>query len=494
MRSKSYNYTQRAARPVTGEDGRKAKVRAHVLNRSVTLMSFSGVRVLYPLVRTLILARILSGFEFGFASALSASYATFELITDVAVHRFVLATPRAEYQQALRGAHGLSVVRGLAAGILAVAAAPVLAYLMSVPTEWMSFAWLGPAIFIRSFEHFELRVAERDYRYSAQLWMNVLSNSLALAIMVGTWFYFHDHVIFITMLFAQNISYVVASHLFATTPYSISLRSSHFFKAARFAYPLVLSGIGLAVVSQGDRLLVGSVLDVPTLGIYSVLILTITVPAGAVTQVFSSLALAGLHNASDDHERRERRLLLYARIMLILGVCTAFGLLALMNILVPLVFGARFAVSSGIVAMLALVSFFSLARAEPTTSVLLINHRTRALAALSLSSVGGLVVAVTLATWYASLYTILVGRLFGEVFGFLATMTMLRPYLGKRGWRSMAAVLWAGLWLLTAIAFELLYPLPLGSVLRFGVLGCLAMLALGGLAIKLRPMIADAYS
>ena len=469
-------------------------MRAHVLNRSVTLMSFSAVRVLYPLVRTLILARILSGFEFGLASALSASYATFELITDVAVHRFVLATPRGEYLRALSGAHGLSVLRGTAAGILATAAAPVLAHLMSVPTEWTSFAWLGLAIFIRSFEHFELRVAERDYRYSAQLWMNVLSSSFALATMVGSWFYYHDHVIFITMLFAQNVSYVIASHLFASTPYSLAFRSSHFYKAARFAYPLVLSGIGLAVVSQGDRLLVGSVLDVPTLGIYSVLILTITVPAGAVTQIFSSLALAGLHNVSDDRERGERRLLLYTRIMLILGACAAFGLLALMNVLVPLVFGARFAVSNGIVAMLALVSFFSLARAEPTTSVLLINHRTRALAALSLSSVAGLVFAAALATWYASLYTILVGRLFGEVFGFLVTMTILRPYLGKREWRSVAATLWAGVWLLAAVAFELLYPLPLDSALRFGVLGCLAMLALGGIAFNLRPMIAEAYS
>jgi O-antigen/teichoic acid export membrane protein len=469
-------------------------MRAHVLNRSLTLMSFSAVRVLYPFIRTLILARILNGFEFGFASALSASYSTFELITDVAVHRFVLATPRDEYQRALSGAHGLSVVRGAAAGILAAIAAPGLAYLMSVPAEWTSFAWLGLAIFIRSFEHFELRVAERDYRYSAQLWMNVISNSFALAVMVGTWFYFHDHVIFITMLFAQNISYVVASHLLANTPYSLNFRSAHFFKAALFAYPLVLSGIGLAVVSQGDRLLVGSVLDVPTLGIYSVLILTITVPASAVTQIFSSLALAGLHNVSDDRERRERRLLLYVRIMLILGVCSAFGLLALMNILVPLVFGPRFAVSNGIVAMLALVSFFSLARAEPTTSVLLIDHRTRALAALSLSSVAGLVVAAILATWYTSLYPILVGRLFGEVFGFVITMIILRPYLGKREWGSVGAFLWAGAWLLVAVAFELLYPLPLNSVLRFGVLGCFVVFALGGLAIKLRTMITDAYS
>jgi len=267
----------------------------------------------------------------------------------------------------------------------------------------------------------------------------------------------------------------------------------YFYKAARFAYPLVISGVGLAVVSQGDRLLVGSVLDVQTLGVYSVLMLTITVPAGAVTQISSSLALAGLHNATGDQERTERRLLLYARVMLILGVCSAFGLLAFMKTVVPIVFGPRFAVANGIVALLAVVSFLSLARAEPTTSVLLVNHRTRALAALSLSAAVGLAVATGLAISYPSVYMVLLGRLTGEIFGFFITMAILRRYLGKLGWRPLIASWWAGIWIVTAVAFEVFYPLPAMSVLRLGVLASLAMLALGGLAIELRMMIARAY-
>ena len=129
---------------------------------------------------------------------------------------------------------------------------------------------------------FRTRVAERDYRYNAQLLMNVISNTFALAIMLATWLYVRDHTVLLAMLFAQNISYVLASHLFAKAPYRPKVLSSYFYKAARFAYPLILSG-ELAVVSQGDRLLVGSVLDIPTLGVYSGTSVTITVPAGAVS-------------------------------------------------------------------------------------------------------------------------------------------------------------------------------------------------------------------
>jgi O-antigen/teichoic acid export membrane protein len=440
------------------------------------------------------LARILSSFEFGFASALSASYSTFELVTDIAIHRFVLASARTEYEQALAAAHGLSIVRGAAAGLLACAAAPGFAYMMSVPADWTSFAWLGLAVFIRSFEHFELRVAERDYRYRGQLLMNLVANSTALAVMIATWFYIHDHTVYIAMLFAQNISYVLASHCFARTPYRPEFRSAYFRSAARFAFPLVLSGIGLAVVSQGDRLLVGSVLDVSTLGIYSVFILTITVPAAAITQICSSLALAGLHNAVADPERTRRRLQLYMRAMLILGVCFAFGLLAFMNIIVPFVFGPRFTATKGIVALLAAVSFLSVSRAEPTTSVLLINHRTRALAALSLSGGLGLFAATVLAVSYRNLYTVLFGRLIGEMFGFGITMALLRRYLGNFAWPSFFASGWAGSWIAAAIVLDMAYALPDTSLLRLGILASLAMLSIGGLAFNLRSMVERAYS
>src|SRR6516165_421844 len=106
--------------------------------KGLSLTSLNLTHVLMPLLRTVILTRILSSFEFGFASALSASYQTFELITDIAIHRFVFASPRSDYHEALAGAHGLSIVRGAAAGTLAVAAAPGLAYVMSLTANWMS--------------------------------------------------------------------------------------------------------------------------------------------------------------------------------------------------------------------------------------------------------------------------------------------------------------------------------------------------------------------
>ena len=464
-----------------------------LLIKGVSLISLNLAQVLMPFVRTVILTRILSSFEFGFASALAASYSTFELITDISIHRFVFASPRGDYQDALAGAHGLSIVRGAAAATLAVAAAPALAYILSLSANWMSFAWLGLAIFIRSFEHLEVRVAERDYQYNSQFITNLVSDGTGLVVMIVTWLYVQDHVIYIAMLFAQNISYVLTSHYLAKSPYRANFRSVYFSKAARFAYPLVLSGFGLAAVSQGDRLLVGSVLDLPTLGVYSVMILVTTVPMGAIIRFSSTLVLAGLHNAGADQVRLQSRLLLYTRVMLIIGVCFAFGLLCFMDIVVPFVFGARFAVEPSAVALLALASFITIARAEPTTSALLINHRTHALATLSLSTAVGLLVATVLALSYRNIYVVLLGRLAGEVFAFCITLPILRKYIGQAGWRPFIRSWWAATWVVAASIFTVISPWPEISWSPIVILGLLAMLTIAGLAFDLQPMIARAY-
>src|SRR5260370_20626117 len=106
-----------------------------------------------PFVRMLAMSRLLPLRELGFASALTATYATFEAVTDFAIYRFVFSTPRKDFDHALASAHGLSFLRGLAAGLLAVAASPLIAEAFSVRAEWGSFAAICGSILIRSAGH-----------------------------------------------------------------------------------------------------------------------------------------------------------------------------------------------------------------------------------------------------------------------------------------------------------------------------------------------------
>ena len=144
--------------------------------------------------------------------------------------------------------------------------------------------------------------------------------------------------------------------------------------------------------------------------------------------------------------------------------------------------------------LLAAISFLRIAFAEPTTSVLLVNHRTRTLAMLSLSTVIGLLVTAVLALLYRSLYAVVLGKVIGDIVMFGITMTILQRYIGDLGWRPFIRSCWAVGWIVAAIIFSVFSPLPETSLLHLGLLTVLAMIGIGGLAIDLRPMIVRAYS
>jgi O-antigen/teichoic acid export membrane protein len=385
-----------------------------------------------PLVRMLGLSRFLPLTELGFASALSATYSTFEQVTDFAIYRFVFSTPREDYEEALAAAHGLSLLRGLTVGLLVVAAAPLIAALLSLLSDWRDFAVLGGVFLIRGFEHLGPRVSERDYRYDIQVKSSLIANGLGLIALAIALAAAPSHRAIIAALFGQATGQVAASHLLAETPYRMKFRSPQFARAFRFGYPLMFNGLGLAVSGQGDRFVVGALLGLPALGVYAVAILATTVPLSMIGRVTATFVLAALYNASQYSDGSYRaRVRLTARIIPLISASFALGILTLMNMVVPLVFGPKFTLSRTGVALLALATFVRLARGDPMTSMLLNEGRTRRLAIANLSSISALPLEIALILLLGTLEAALLGRLLGEIVALAVVIYLTRDQLGQ---------------------------------------------------------------
>ena len=220
-----------------------------------------------PLVRMVIFSHFLDLRELGFTSLLAALYATLEQVTDVAMYKFVLSCPREDYEEALASAHALSVLRGLIVALIGLAVAPFLAAAFNLGADWPSFAAVGLIVFVRSFEHLEQRVAERDYQYGAQAKVVAVSSGVGLAALLAGIALRQGANSLILSLLAQGIGFAVSSRLFSQTPYHLRFRSPFFKRAFRFGYPLMFNGIEVAVGGQADRYLVGAMLDLPILGL-----------------------------------------------------------------------------------------------------------------------------------------------------------------------------------------------------------------------------------
>ena len=390
------------------------------------LLLISTLEVGTPFARMLIITHFLNLSEVGFAGALTATYSMFELVTDFAISRFVFSAPRSEYRDALSGAQGLAVVRGLVVGGAAVAAGPVLAGLLSVSTHWADFSVLGIAVAIRSFENLAPRVAERDYHYGPQLTVTVVSSILAIAALFASARWRHDHIAIIMSLFAQMIGLVVTSHLVAGTPYRPKFRTPQFRAAFNFGYPLAINGIGLALSSQADRLLVGAMLGMSSLGLYSIVVLAITVSSAMIARIVTTFSLSALHNAAPTPKIFDARLRLAAAVYPLIFSAYAITILTMMNIVVQKAFGPEYEVSKIGLLLLGSAAFVRMTRGDPFASLLMHAGRTKRLAAGNITSILSLVFIAGFMYINRSNESAYLGRLVGELLGLGMTLYLSR--------------------------------------------------------------------
>ena len=443
-----------------------------------------------PLVRMIVLARFLDLAGVGFSAAVSAVYATILQVTDIAINRFVFSTPREDYRQAIAAAHGLSLLRGGGAALLALAAAPLAARYVTGGEHVATFLCLAPIFLGRAFEHLEPRVAERDYRYGSQLKVNLIASGCALAalaLIAGVW---RSPQAIVGFLIAQNVAQVLASHAYATTRYEFRLTGPYFAKAWRFAYPLMFNGAGLALTQQGDRLMIASVLGLPALGLYSTAIMVAWVPISFLFRLMNTLNMATLFNAPDG-ERYRARLRFFASATPLIAAAYALCVLAFMNWGIALVFGQKFVMSPALTASIGVFAFLSIVRTEPFTTLLLHEMRTGQLATINLLTSFGLAASALLALHFRTLAPTVIGRALGEAaclgVAVYLTRDIFRPALANFG---LSLALSFGL---TAIAVLLHFGLYSAPVSHTAALTGLLGLVGAGAVLLLRDLFQSGY-
>jgi O-antigen/teichoic acid export membrane protein len=128
----------------------------------------------------------------------------------------------------------------------------------------------------------------------------------------------------------------------------------------------------------------------------------------------------------------------------LIGASCALGVLTLVNLVVPVVFGRQFTLSREAVTFLSLATFVRMARGDPMTSILLNEGRTRRLALATLSSASALPVEIVLILLLGTLEAAFLGRLLGEVAALAMALYLTRDQL-RHSWRDQALAIAADL-------------------------------------------------
>ena len=123
---------------------------------------------------------------------------------------------------------------------------------------------------IKGFAHLDVRRFHRRLHYRPGILVEVAGLSMALltAVLVGLYLRSYEAVLWAYLV--EAIVFVIASHVAAERPYRLTISLPVLERLFIFGWPLMLNGVVLFAIGQGDRVIVGSYLGTYELANYAV--------------------------------------------------------------------------------------------------------------------------------------------------------------------------------------------------------------------------------
>jgi O-antigen/teichoic acid export membrane protein len=363
----------------------------------------------------IILSHLLAPEEFGAAVAISVVLGLGGLVTDLALDRFVVIN---NSRRALLTAHLLLAAISIFLALALIATAPAAAALFGVPNFTGSFACAAGLSAIGGFAHLGIKQIWREHNYGPDSVAQVVANLAAIAGLFLAARALRNHQAIIVGSAVQTVVYVVLSHALARTPYGFNFDKPMLRRALYFGLPLTLNGIGLAIMYQLDRVLVGYWFGVKELATYAVIFSMSVVPTSLILAMFSGPSFSYILAESADASDRSGRYRLILRLYSILTSLYVLWLVLALDIVTPLIFGSSFTINPEVHVLFTVIACLRLQRGGAPTTLLLASGRTKQLALLNLSTGVGLIVAFGCILIAPRLESMLIGIAIGEVISF----------------------------------------------------------------------------
>lgn len=262
------------------------------------------LRVFYRvviLIRTVILARILSPFQFGIFGIVTLAISLFEIFTETGIN-IVLIQEDEDIAPLINTAWVVSILRGLAIFLLMSLFAIPLALFFSSPAsaQFLFFAGLIPLVkgFINPAIVSFQKNLEFQKEFNLRLAILVLESLTAIALAFLT----RSVVSLIFGLLAGATLEVLLSFVFCRPRPRLYFEREKFNKILGRGKWITLTGIFSCLVDQGDDAIVGRLLGVSSLGLYQMAYKISNLPFTEITDVFSRVTFPIYTKITKDKE------------------------------------------------------------------------------------------------------------------------------------------------------------------------------------------------
>lgn len=349
------------------------------------------------LVRSSVVAHLITRADFGLASTFALTVAALDLTSDLGIRQLVVQSPDGDDPRLIQAAHLWNVVRGVVLSLVMFLAAPAIARVFDAGDVVWAFRLLAVVPLLKGFDHLDPARFTRQMRFGPMALTGLAGEVAATAVSVAVALVIADYRAILYGLVALAAARMIATQTAAERPFRVNVDREMMRLILRFGWPLLLNGVIIFAILQGDRLLVGAFYSLEDLGGYSAAFSLSVVPALVLAKINGQLLLPVLSSRQLDEQRFRTA---YSHSIAALGMMSslmAIGFLTVGPQLLVLVFGSQYADVGVLLGILGAMQAMRLMRAAPSQAALAKGETQNTMYA-NAARLAGVGVAVVLAT------------------------------------------------------------------------------------------------
>ena len=378
--------------------------------------------------RNIIVARLISVEDFGVAALLALSMSFVEMVSNLAIDRLLVQARDGGSERMQSTGQAFQAARGVSSAVVLFFAAEYIAKFFNIEYAAWAFQVLAAVSAIRGFIHLDSVRYQREMNFGASAWIEVVPQlaALALAIPLGIWL--GDYRVMLWVIVLQAALQVATSHALATRKYTWTWDGEIMRRMITFGWPLVVNGLLMFVIFQGDKAIVGAAFTMKELGWYSAAFMLALAPSMIITKVLQGLLLPLLAKAQDDRKVFRQRHLLALQGCLLMGLGLATALVVAGPALLILLYGDRYAEGALVMSLLGLMQGIRVAKAGPMIVAMALGSTKNAMYS-NLARAATLFLALVMVWWGWGVSAVAAVGILGEALGFVVSLLLLKSLL-----------------------------------------------------------------
>lgn len=321
-------------------------------------------------LRNAIIAHALARGDFGIAAIILITLQLVETLTDLGSDRLIIQADDGASAKVVGTAQAFQLVRGVIAALVIAATAYPLAHFYGVPHAGAAFMAVGIVPLLKAFLNLDMRRAQRVLDNRPYMAVEVIPQVVSLLATPFALYLAPSYDAVIIVVLVQASVMVAVSHAVASEPFRVAFDRQTAWRMFAFSWPIWATALPLIAVYQGDRILIGRLLDMEAVAGYSAAFLITMVPGVIVAKVANALCLPLL---SDSRSNGVQFLSRYrAALFASCGIALVYaaGYAALGGPVLALAFGSAYGDLGAVVALLALMWAMRMVQAVPGMAIM----------------------------------------------------------------------------------------------------------------------------